>query len=218
MEAFFFHIGFDIGNTGSPFFPARLFEERVFIMWRVIISSLLLVALVAVVYLAGCFHRFSPVRGLEKKSRLLSWLAALLPVAALGVFAYINTVTLVIVLLHLTAGFLLCGFAAFLIRKFAKKEIPYNATGAAAILLTAVYLAVGWFSAHHVFETDYRLETGKPLERTMRIVLLADSHLGVTLDGAGFAREMERIGALQPDAVVIAGDFVGDDSEESDMV
>ena len=186
-------------------------------MWIMIMSLLLLLALAAVVYLVTRFHRFSFIKDLEKKSRLLSWLAALLPVAALGFFARINTVTLVIVLLHLTAGFLLCGFAAFLIRKTAKKEVSSNAVGAAAVLLTTVYLAAGWFAAHHVSETDYRLETEKPLPHPMRIVLLADSHLGITLDGAGFTREIDRVRALGPDAVVIAGDFVDDDSSAADM-
>ena len=52
----------------------------------------------------------------------------------------------------------------------------------------------------------------------LHIVLFADSHLGITLDGDSFAREMERIQAEQPDVVFLAGDFVDDDSCKADML
>lgn len=186
-------------------------------MWRMIISSALGLSLAAVVYLAVCFHRFSFVKRLERRSRLLSWLAALLPVLLLGGFVWINTMALIVVLLHLTAAFLLCALAAFLVRKLGKREVPYDLRGAAALVLTAVWLSFGWFMAHHVFETDYRLESAK-LTRDLRIVMLADAHLGITLDGEDFAREMERVQALEPDLVAVVGDFVDDSSSRADMV
>ena len=186
-------------------------------MWGMILGTALALALAAVVYLAVCFHRFSFIRGLERKSRLLSWGAALLPLALLGLFALINVTALIVVLLHLMAAFLLCALAAFLIRKLGGRDLPYDLRGAAAIVLTAVYLGVGWYMAHHVFETDYRLESTK-LKNDVRVVLLADAHLGITLDGADFAREMERVQALAPDAVVLVGDFVDDDSSREDML
>lgn len=186
-------------------------------MWRILIGSALALSLAAAVYLAVCFHRFSFIRGLARRSRLLSWLAALLPILLLGAAAYRDTMAVIVVLLHLTAAFLLCALAAYLIRKLGKREVPYDVRGAAAILLTAVWLGVGWYMAHRVFETDYRLESAK-LTRDMRIVMLADAHLGVTLDGADFAREMARVQALEPDLVVIVGDFVDDSSGREDML
>ena len=182
-----------------------------------ILGTALALSLAALVYLAVCFHRFSFIKGLEQKSRLLSWLAALAPLALLGCFALINVTALVVVLLHLMAAFLLCALAAFLIRRLAGRDLPYDLRGAAAIALTAVYLGVGWYMAHHVFETDYRLESAK-LKNDMRVVMLADSHLGITLDGADFAREMERVQAFSPDTVVLVGDFVDDDSSRDDMI
>ena len=91
--------------------------------------------------------------------------------------------------------------------------------GAAALVLTALYLCCGWYCAHHVFITRYRFETDKDLGRqSLRVALLADSHLGVTLDGEGFARQMERLRAEEPDLVVVVGDFVDDDSTREDML
>jgi predicted MPP superfamily phosphohydrolase len=187
-------------------------------MWLMIMLILLGLALLAVYYLLTRFHRFSFVQELAAGHRALSWLVAFLPLALLGLFAAKNVTTLIVVLLHLTAGFLLCGLIASLTKRLAGVEIPYDIQGAAAIVLTAVYLSAGWYMAHHVFETDYRFETGKPLRQDFRIAALADSHLGVTLDGEAFAREMRRIQELQPDAVAIVGDFVDDSSKAEDMI
>ena len=187
-------------------------------MWLMIMLILLGLALLAVYYLLTRFHHFSFEQELAAGHRALSWLVAFLPLALLGLFAVKNVTTLIVVLLHLTAGFLLCGLIASLTKRLAGVEIPYDIQGAAAIVLTAVYLSLGWYMAHHVFETDYRFETRKPLKQDFRIAALADSHLGVTLDGEAFAREMRRIQELQPDAVVIVGDFVDDSSKAEDMI
>lgn len=149
---------------------------------------------------------------------LLSWLAAVLAVAVLGLFALVNVTTLLIILMHLTAFFLLCELAGWIIRLLTKKRISYDIRGGAAILLTAVYLGVGVYMAFHVFETDYEFETEKDLKQDLRIVQIADSHLGVTLDGERFSRQMERIQAVKPDVVVVVGDFVDDDSDAEDMI
>ena len=187
-------------------------------MWQIISLTVTILALLAVLYLLSCFHRFSCFRRLEKRGRLLSWGAALLPLCALGLLCGANLVVGVIVLLHLTAGFLLCALLGFLIEKLAGRKIPYDLRGAAAILLTAVWLGMGWIAAHHVVVTGYRVETEKPLRRDYRIVEIADAHLGVTLDGEAFARELEKVQALEPDAVVLVGDFVDDDSRAEDMI
>ncbi len=199
--------------------PHVFFGEREYLMWVIIMLVLGLTALAAFAYLLTRFHGFSFIRALEGKSRLQSWFAALLPLLLTGVFwLRFNATTLFVVLLHLMAAFLLCGLVFFLIRKVLKCGISYNVEGAAAILLTAVYLGVGWYMGHHVFRTDYRFESAKPLRRDYRIVEIADSHFGITQTGATFAREMQRVQALNPDAVVIVGDFVDDDSDKADMV
>ena len=185
-------------------------------MWLILFSIALLLALAGLGYLLVCFHRFSFLVKLGASRPLLSWLCALLCVAALGLFARVNVPTLVVVLLHLPIAFLLCGALALLFEKLTGRAVPYDLRGACALLLTAVYLTAGWFNAHRVSETDYALRTHKAVE-PLRLALIADSHLGVTLDGEGFARELERIQNLHPDLVVIAGDFVDDDSSRADL-
>ncbi len=185
-------------------------------MWLILFSIALLLALAGLGYLLVCFHRFSFLAKLGASRPLLSWLCALLCVAALGLFARVNVPTLIVVLLHLAAAFMLCGALALLFEKLTGRAVPYDLRGLCALLLTAVYLTVGWFNAHRVSETDYALRTDKTVE-PLRLALIADSHLGVTLDGEGFARELEKIQSLRPDLVVIAGDFVDDDSRGADL-
>lgn len=199
--------------------PHVFFGEREYLMWVVIMLVLGLTALASFVYLLTRFHSFSFIRALDEKSRALAWLAALLPLLLTGVFwLRFNVTTLFVVLLHLMAAFLLCALVFFLIRRFGKITIPYDIEGAAAILLTIIYLSVGWYNGHHVSQTDYRFETAKSLKRDYRIVEIADSHFGITQTGETFTREMQRVQELNPDAVVIVGDFVDDDSDRADMI
>lgn len=199
--------------------PHVFFGEREFLMWVIIMLALGLTALAAFVYLLTRFHNFTFIRALDEKSRLLSWFAALLPLLLTGVFwLRFNVTTLFVVLLHLMAAFLLCGLAFLLLRKLLKCSIPYDIEGAAAILLTVVYLGAGWYNGHHVSLTEYRFESTKPLRRDYRIVEIADSHFGITQTGETFQREMRRVQALNPDAAVIVGDFVDDDSDREDMI
>ena len=199
--------------------PHVFFGEREYLMWFIIMLVLGLTALAAFAYLLTRFHGFSFIRALDEKSRLLSWLAALLPLLLMGVFWYrFNVTTLFVVLLHLMAAFLLCGLIFFLLRKLLKCGISYDIEGAAALLLTVIYLGVGWVNGHHVSQTDYRFETSKVLKRDYRIVAIADSHFGITQNGETFSREMRRVQDLNPDVVVIVGDFVDDDTDKADMI
>ena len=180
--------------------------------------SLAVLAGLSALYLITRFHRFSFVEKLGKKSRVLSWLVACLPLVLLGVFyVCFNAATYIVVVLHVMASFLLCGLVFWFIRLLTKREISYDLQGAAALLLALDYLCLGWYNAHHVRETDYSLVSEK-LTRDWRIVEIADSHFGITQNGVTFTREMERIRALNPDLVVIVGDFVDDDSDREDMV
>ena len=189
-----------------------------FPVWYAIMILLALLALLALSYLVVCFHRFSFMQKLGKKKRALSWLLSCLPLVLLGVwFGAFNAVTYIVVVLHLTASFLLCAVLFRLIRAFTKRPASYDVQGVAALLLALDYLAIGWFNAHHVRETDYRLDSAK-LTRDWRIVEIADSHLGVTQNGETFSREMQRVQALNPDLAVIVGDFVDDDSDKADMI
>ena len=77
-------------------------------------------------------------------------------------------------------------------------------------------MVFGWYQAHGVWEQDYVIHTDKQIG-TIRAVLIADSHTGTTFDGDGFAEHMKAVQAQNPDVVLVAGDFVDDDTSLSDM-
>ncbi len=130
----------------------------------------------------------------------------------------LSVFNLVLILLHLVVFWILCDLGWWIAERIRKKRPRYYYAGAVAIGLTVVYLGLGWFFAHHVFVTEYSLTTQKQLEGELCIVQITDAHLGVTLDGEDFARELEKVQAQNPDVVVITGDFVDDDSPKEDML
>lgn len=188
-------------------------------LWGVLFLSMMILSVLGVIYLMTRFHRFGIIQRLAEKHKAAAWIVSALPICAVMLLSVISIFAAIVALLHLMLFWLIADGIAFAVRKIAKKPRKRNIEGALAIVCTAVYLSFGWYFAHHVYETDYNLSTDKELPSdTLRIVGIADLHLGITLDGDGFARELEKVQKTDPDIVVIVGDFVDDDSVKSDMV
>ncbi|MBP5163313.1 MAG: metallophosphoesterase, partial [Spirochaetales bacterium] len=187
-------------------------------MWGLIVGAGLVIGILLVLYLVTRIHRFSFVRRLSERSRFLSWLVCLLAVSSLALFLLFNVTTFLIVVLHAALGFLFFDIAFLIYRKISRRKTGYDLQNWLAIALTVIYLAIGWVMAHNIAVTHYSLKTDKDIGGSLRIVAISDSHLGVTLDGEAFARQMRRIQDLEPDAVVLIGDFVDDDSSKEDMI
>lgn len=187
--------------------------------WIVIFGSMMVLSIIGFVYLVSRFHKFGRIQKLAKKNKILSWVITLIPIAGIFLFNIINMWATIIVLLHLILIWLICDIVSLIIR--VKKKKPKSEkyyTGVVAIAITIAYMGTGWFLAHHVFETDYSLETSKDLgQENLRVVMVADLHLGITLDSRNFLEQVEKINAVEPDVVLIVGDFVDDDSHYEDM-
>lgn len=189
-------------------------------LWITLFVFVIVLTVLGIVFLISRARRFGFVKKIIEKNRALGLVVSLFPIAGCLVFRVINTWAAIIVLLHLMIIWALCDLTAFIIRKIRKKERPERyITGAVAIGLTVVYMSYGWFCAHHVFETDYSFKTEKPLPGgSLRVVEIADLHLGITLDGDEFMEQCRRVNETKPDIVMICGDFVDDDSEKEDML
>lgn len=188
-------------------------------MWVVIFILLFLASAAGFVYLINRFSRFGFVKKISqgnKKIRIIiSALFIILITAFLWfVMGYINAI---ICLLHLVIFWLLCDLASRIIQKSIHKAFKRYYAGAFAIVITIIYLSVGWVMVHHVWETDYKLETEKNVG-DLRIIQFADSHVGTTFDGNGFAEYVDQMQELKPDVVLITGDFVDDDTTKEDMI
>lgn len=188
-------------------------------MWALIFGAVFLAFGAGIWFLIYNIKQFSWVGVLSRKKKVVSWLIStitvLLPTAVIWiVLGYMNSI---IILLHITVFWVVLEFIRYMIKKFGKKSIARCWTGISALVITAVYLGVGWVQAYHVWETDYIVTTDKNIG-TLKIALLADSHIGTTFSGAELSKYLSRIEKLSPDVLVIAGDFVDEDTTKTDML
>lgn len=174
---------------------------------------------ISTVYLLTRFHRFGKVKRIAKGNKPLSWIISAIPLLLLCGFLFINSSTMMMVILHLTLFWIFTDIFARTFNKIFKKQNKHYFAGLCAIVFTTVYLGIGWYNAHHVSRTEYTFYTSKDLgQDTLKIALIADLHLGITLDGEEFHQQMIRIEKEEPDLVVVAGDFVDDDTYKKDML
>ena len=148
-------------------------------------------------------------------SRCIGAALILLPLAlAWAALDYLNAI---ILLLHLTVFWAAAELAQRAVGKRRGQPPRRYYAGAAAVLVTVLYLGIGWVQANHVWQTDYTVATEKAVG-ALRVALLADSHVGTTFDGEGLGAHIARIQAQRPDVVVIVGDFVDEDTGRDDMI
>lgn len=212
-------------------------------MWAFIFIFMFAAFIAACIYLITRVRKFVWVDKLAKDRK---WLSILISAAICVVFivvlslamGYINAI---IVTIYMILFWLVCEFAFWLVGKMKNRtkstadETTKNNTiknnaessvkpkkrkiyyaGVAAIIITIVYMSWGWYQAHNVWQKDYTIHTDKEVG-SIKLALIADSHTGTTFDGDGFAEHVKEIQAQNPDAVLIAGDFVDDDTSLSDM-
>ena len=168
-------------------------------------------------YLLTRFRRFSFLNRLARGEKKRVTLFAALCVLALCLPLLIWTFAAMTVILHLIIFWFLCDLIFNGIAKLRKRIFLRYYAGAAAFFVTAVYLCFGWYFSHHVYRTDYALQTQKSVP-SVRVVLLADSHLGEIMSGETFAEQLQSIQETAPDVVVISGDFVDDDTSKEDLM
>ena len=186
-------------------------------MWKIIIVAAFVITAAAVLYICSRLRRFPFLKRLEEKSNILSWLASLAMLLPIGLLILYNVTTMLVVLLHLALFFAISDLVFLLIRKTTNREAGPTVRNLTAIIVTVVYLGIGWIMANHVFVTRYTFETEKQTGN-IRIAQIADSHVGIILDGNEFAVQMDRISSFNPDILVITGDFVDDDTPYEDMM
>ena len=185
-------------------------------MWILFLAFMFLGGIAAIIYLATRFHNFSFIRKINNKK--VSWIVAAIPVAAIACFALYDIYAMIVIMLHLALFFILSDLTANIYRKVRKKEKGERYwSGLAAVIITVAFMTFAWFCAYHVFRSSYEFSTDKNVG-DIRIIFIADSHLGITLDGKRFGEQMERIDREGADCLIIDGDFVDDDSKKEDLV
>ena len=130
---------------------------------------------------------------------------------------FYNVVNFVIIIIHLSVFLGLSTLLLFLFRKIFKKEFKTNNIKVIlGVIITVIYLGIGTYLNYHIFETKYEIYNDKGVN--LRIIQIADSHVGTTFDGNGFYKEMEKLSKIDTDLFVVTGDFVDDDTTREDMI
>lgn len=188
-------------------------------MWTFIFGAIFIGAVLGALYLASRFARFAVIHKLAGERKGIRFLLGFVLVLLLlfGIGAIFGPINAAISIIHLMIIWLLCDGINRLVEKKRKKEFTRYYAGMFAIGITLIYLTCGWVLAHHVWRTEYILETDKEIGK-LRIVQFADSHVGNTFDGEGFAEQMKKIQSENPDIVVITGDYVDDDTTKENMI
>ena len=183
-----------------------------------LVIAMIAAAIAGIIYFMIRVQRFTFVKKIKEKNRFLGWIMGI-PILALIIVPYAlnNVMAAVVVLIHLLAFMVICDIAGFIANKILKRSRTRYYAGAAAFVITFVFLAIGEFCARHVWITRYDIDTAKNVGDGVYIAALSDSHLGYTCSGKKFAREMEKLQEYSPDMVFIIGDFVDDDTPREDM-
>ena len=180
-------------------------------MWIFIIGFMLSACGAGVFYLLTRMRRFHRIRDSKHP-----WLYAFVCLLPLFIGFFFSSFTTAVVMLHLILFWALCDLVGYFVGR--KKTLKRYYQGALAIAVCTVYLAFGWYNAHNVQRTVYRFETDKELAHGLRIVLIADAHLGELMSSERFIDELEKIQDCEPDLVVVCGDYVDDDTEREDLL
>ena len=166
------------------------------------------------------------IKSLEKKEQRKVFFKSATPVFILVLLCLIRPYFWIVPFIHWHLFWAIFYGVAFVVIKLIpkkkgepKKKGPslYWATGAVALTLAIVYMSISYFLAHNVYETKYQVTTDKDVP-PIRIALIADTHIGSNFNGNGFAEILKQIEAQEPDMLVIAGDFVDDETRKKDMI
>lgn len=187
-------------------------------MWLFIMLAMFLATALAIGYLITRFYKFSVICYLAGERKQVHVLLAAFPVLLiLGLsFLILGLMNAMIIMIHLMVIWFLCDLCNIFIRKKRGVEPKRYYAGAIALFITTVYMGTGWYLANDVWRTEYAVHTDK-MPGSLRIVQIADSHVGTTFDGEGFAGHIQKIQEEKPDVVVVTGDYVDDDTSREDM-
>ena len=85
---------------------------------------------------------------------------------------------------------------------------PIQVYGVAAVV--AVLLIIGYYKFTHPSINTYDIKINKKAgeRKELRIIGLSDIHLGLLIDKERFSKYVDKVNALKPDIILIAGDVV----------
>lgn len=188
-------------------------------LWIVIMWTTLALTGSALLYVSNRVCRFGFMQNIFLNKPKVRQAAGV--VLVFGLFGLIgmllNFMNAVVCAIYFAMIWLLCDLVFGLVRKYRGAPFKRYYAGVCAIALSVSALLCGWYLDHHVWQTTYDLGTQKNVQ-PLKIAMFADSHMGTTFHADGFSEHMQAIQAQNPDMVIVAGDFVDDDTSRQDMI
>ena len=188
-------------------------------MWIIIMGTALALTGSALVYLSdrvcrfGCIERMT--RNVEKRK---AFTGGGIVFGLFGIVGLcINFINAIVCALYFALAFMSCDGLFRVIQKASGRSFQRYYAGWTAVVVAVSALCIGWYNAHNVWQTRYDLTTDKDV-KPLKILMFADSHIGTTFNADGFAKHVAAMRAFAPDIVIVAGDFVDDDTSRDDMI
>lgn len=188
-------------------------------MWTLIFLGFFLFTIFSIGYLYIHIGKFEIVKKLSRDSKWKKRLIPGIPILAIIAYIFADLFVAVVSLTHLVIIWIVIELIFKLIRKYRTIKTKVYIEGILAISVTTVYLVAAWLTAVTVVPTEFTVKTDKLREEEQfRIVMFADAHIGCTFDGEKLAEYIHEMGRLNPDILVIVGDYVDDDTTKEDML
>lgn len=187
-------------------------------IWIFILLVIIMCFAISIIFLISRIRRILFADKVASGKKTAHTLISALITAAIIIIPSVamSSVNGIICVLHLVLIWAICEFIAYIVKRLTTKEIKKLYICIVSFLLTVSYLCFGWHTAYTVRTTNYSIDTDKEIGE-LRIIQFADSHIGTTFDGDGFASYVDEMQAHNPDIVLITGDFVDDGTTREDM-
>lgn len=187
-------------------------------MWLVIMYVTLMITGSSLLYLSNRVSKFRIFKTSEEKKKNRFMLGTLTVFLIFGLIGLIlNFINAVVCAIYFALIWLVSDVVFFVVEKIRHKPFEKYFAGMFAIVASIAALSCGWYLNHNVWQTTYVIETDKNV-KDMKIIMFADSHTGTTFRAEGFTRHIAAMQAQNPDMVIVAGDFVDDDTNRADMI
>lgn len=130
-----------------------------------------------------------------------------------GTFLYILLTILVLDFLHI-----IIKHSSFLMQRLPDPQKVFLFVGSFCIIFVISITLYGAYCARTIKTTSYRIDIASETikNESLKIVLIADLHMGQSIGHRHVEQMVEKINQLQPDLVCIAGDIFDNDFESLD--
>lgn len=188
-------------------------------MWIIIMWTIIVVFTMASFYLGARVPHLLNTESIANWSYFKQFSLGLL--ITLGFFGIVTLcldfVNAIVCVIYVAMIWLASDLMFGLIQKVVNISFEHYYAGWGALTVSVFALIIGWYLAHHVWQTNYHLTTTKDVP-DLRVAMFADSHIGTTFDAEGFAKHLQKIQEQKPDLVVVVGDYVDDGTTKEQMI